>query len=1390
MPPQCRRHPRDRTSLRKRHGPCVAFVHCALPWVNAARSALGIRMNPTPEMSPAYVVGIGASAGGLEALERFFRSVPEDTGMAFVVIQHLSPDFKSLMDELLARHTRLPIALVEDGMRVEANHVYLIPPKKEMIISGGRLLLSERERSQELTLPIDMFFRSLARDCGARAVAIVLSGGGSDGSRGARDVHDAGGLVIVQDVESAQFDGMPKALRDSGIADYVLAPPDMPRVLVDHGAHRDSPSIDVSHEAGSEGRDASTVYEMLQQEFGIDFTHYKPSTVTRRIERRLALARSQNIAEYVDRLKDDSEELDLLYRDLLIGVTRFFRDDKAFAELAQRVLPELLRRVDGDPPLRVWVAGCATGEEAYTLAILLLDLMAENGIERPVKIFATDVHRGSLEIAARGNYEEQAIASVSPERLERYFFRTGNTYQVIPELRQMIVFAAHNVIKDAPFTRVDLISCRNLLIYLQPAAQQKALSLFHFALNRGGTLFLGPSESVGTLTNEFEIVDKHWRLYRKQMDLRLPTETRVPTPARLGVRSTTTLPAATGRYSLTQLLGTYDALLDEVMPPSLLVSERGELVQSFNGASKLLSMRDGRQDLDVFDLVSTELKMVLVGGVKRALNDSGLITFKGVRLGVAGEERPYKVTMRRVRSRPASAPHVLISFDVMESPADVPRASETEIDLDQVSHEQLRALEFELSHTKENLQAAIEELETSNEELQASNEELQSSNEELQSTNEELQSVNEELYTVNSEYQRKIAELTELTNDMDNLLSSTDIGTIFLDDNLRIRKYTPQIGEAFSLLPHDVGRSIETFAHKLQHPELLDELKLVLDTAQPVERELDGIAGKSFFCRILPYRTKGAVAGVVLTLIDVSSMKAAEDALFHERYLLNSLLSSEPDAIYFKDSRGRYIRANEAVARLLGVNDPRELVGKAPFDVPNRGLALSLHEKDEVVLRSGEAQLYSLEQREQPDIGVVSNLVTRLPLRHKDGSIVGVGAVIRDVTDQKRAEAKIQEAVGRRDQFLAMLSHELRNPLGAIVTATTLLKTDGEREDARRRLLDVLERQSQQMARLLDDLLEASRVTQNKIELRRTQVDLTAAVRESADGMRDAMAARDLHFETHFPNEPLFADADPARLQQIQVNLLSNAAKYTPRGGRVNLELRREDGHAIIEVGDDGVGIPADMIESVFDLFVQSHRTLDRSAGGLGVGLTLTRWLVALHGGTIEAKSDGEGKGSAFRVRLPLMAAGEPQAMPASERPHIPTGAKIVVVEDNADSRELLCELLTRVGFDCHTAENGAEALVLIEEVQPDVAILDVGLPEMDGFEVARRLRADPRWADLFLIALTGYGRSSDRMTSHDAGFDEHLVKPVQPDKLLSVLANVHPGTHRERAELSAPGAD
>jgi len=1341
---------------------------------------------PSPSL-PSRVVGIGASAGGLDPLERFFAALPRRTGMAFVVVQHLSPDFKSLMDELLARHTDLPILLVEDGMPVLPDHIYLIPAKKEMIVSGGRLHLSERDRDQELTLPIDVFFRSLAQDCGPRAVAIVLSGGGSDGSRALRDIHEAGGMVIVQSIESAQFDGMPRSAIDTGFADSLLAPEEMPRALLESAARAEGEqSPVVVDEKTREANGLAVVHQMLQDEFGIDFTDYKPSTVTRRIERRLALAHSQDIEEYIKRLKLDRDELDVLYRDLLIGVTRFFRDEGAFNLLERVVLPELLQKAPPHTPVRMWVAGCATGEEAYSLAIVLSDLMAKLG-QRDVKIFATDVHRGSLERAARAIYDEPTLANVSRDRLERYFIRIGDAYQIVPDLRQMIVFAQHNVIKDPPFTRIDLISCRNLLIYFQPPAQQKVLSYFHFALNRGGVLFLGPSESANPLVRDFDVVDKQWQLYRKHSDARMPVETRVQSFPRADRPGAAPLPVAAARYSFSQLLGTYDAVLDEVMPTSFLVSDRGELIHAFAGASRFLKLRDGRQGLDVLELVDAELKMVLMGGLKRAMHEPSAIVFKGVRIRDGADEAVFKVTVRRVGTKTGPA-HLLVSIEPMEWAAREPRP-QTEVDLDQISRERFTALEAELSGAKESLQAAIEERGASNEELQASNEELQASNEELQSTNEELQSVNEELYTVNAEYQRKIGELTEVTNDMDNLLSSTEVGTIFLDRELRIRKFTPQIAETFRLVPHDIGRPIDTFAHRLDHPELVDDLKRVLASSERVERELREVRGKVFFLRILPYRVKGTVEGVVLTLIDVSGLKAAEDALFHERYLLNSLLSTIPDAIYFKDARGKFIRANAGMAQRLGLSDPAEAVGKTALDLPDSGMALELHRQDEEVQKTGQAQHYNLEQRVLRDGSEAWDLVTRLPLRDKRDHVVGIIGIFRDVTEQQRAEKKIEDAVRRRDQFLAMLSHELRNPLGAIVTATSLLKGDSSPRLKPARLMEIVDRQSQQMARLLDDLLEVSRVTQDKIELKKQVIDLRTIAAEAADAVRPQLESAGIRFSFDLDPDLLPVDGDPARLQQIQVNLLTNATKYTPSGGRVDFAVQRENHHAVIRVRDDGMGIAPDMLDSVFDLFVQSARTLERAAGGLGVGLTLVRSLVKMHGGTVTAASGGEGKGSEFVVRLPI---ASPRAVeePAAERPrpHLAEGARILIVEDNRDSREMLCELLEQAGFNCRAAENGREALEVIEDVSPQIAILDLGLPEIDGFEVARRIRANPKISEMWLIALTGYGQASDRVTGQEVGFDEHLVKPIDTDGLLRLLDEMRQVSSRQPKRLRQQG--
>ncbi len=1313
---------------------------------------------------PRFIVGVGASAGGLEALEQLFAEMPVDTGMAFVVVQHLSPDFKSLMDELLGRRTRLPVLLVEDGMPVERDRVYLIPPKKEMIVSGGRLLLSDKGSSPELTLPIDIFFRSLAEDAGARAIGVVLSGGGSDGSRGIRDIHEAGGLVICQDEESAAFDGMPRSARDTGVVDYVAAPAEITKLLVQHVESSGARSEDPTGTAVPV-RGVTSVFRLLEREYGIDFSSYKPTTVTRRVDRRIQLAGVKNVEDYADLLSTDRSELDAMYRDLLIGVTRFFRDDEAFDQLERHILPDLLQRTSTNDELRIWVPGCATGEEPYSIAILVLEALEKRGERRRVKIFATDVHSDSLEFAARGLYSGESIGRVSAARLERHFDKHGESYQVSSELRQLLVFARHNVMRDAPFTRVDLVSCRNLLIYLQPVAQRRVLGLFHFALKRQGILFLGPSENASALADDFESVDAHWRIYRKERDLRPGQDTRIPTPRSPELRAVPGMGTLGGTsYSLSQTIGIYDALLDEHMPPSLLVNERRELVHAFGGAGKFIKMKDGRPSLDVLDMVDPDLKVALAGALQRAAKDGKSVVFRGLKLVIDGEERTWKLTVRPVSGKRMHLTHVLVTIEPTEQAVVVPPAPH-ELEMAEVSRNQLSALDAELRYTKESLQATIEELETSNEELQSTNEEMLAANEELQSTNEELQSVNEELYTVNGEYQKKIGQLTELTNDMDNLLQSTDVGTVFLDRELCIRKFTPRVAEVFNLLPQDVGRPIAGFSNTLRHPGLADDLRTVLRTSEAIEREVCDAQGDWFFLRILPYRASNVVDGVVLTLIDIHTLKAAEDALFRERHLLDSLMESVPDAIYFVDAKRQFIRLNRAMARRLGLSNPADAVGKKASEFLPEAMAKSLEEADAQVL-AGEAQRYRLEQ-----IGHAGfwYMATRQPLRDGAGNIVGMFGISRDVTEQKQAEDEIRDSITRRDQFLAMLSHELRNPLSAIVAAARLLADDCA--DGPRREVDVIERQSRHMAKLLDDLLEASRVTQNKIALDRHVLDMRRIVEDAAEAVRDTFKAREIQLDVSVPQSPLLVDGDPVRLQQVLANLLANSAKFTGAGGKASLRATSEGNYVVVEVRDDGVGIDPKLLGSIFDMFVQGDAPLFRPDAGMGLGLALVRALVDMHGGHVVAHSNGAGRGSTFTVRLPHALATAPSATPpVRTRIRWKSGKRIAVIDDNVDSCTMLQALLSRAGYEVHCAHDGPAGIALVDRVAPDVALIDIGLPGTDGYEVARRLRAVDKNRSLYMVALTGYGRPVDRASALEAGFDEHVTKPLHPDELSGLL--------------------
>ncbi|MEY6433399.1 chemotaxis protein CheB [Thioalkalicoccus limnaeus] len=823
-----------------------------------------------------YLIAVGASAGGLDALERFFQGIPAQSGAAYVVIQHLSPDHKSMMVNLLGRHTRMPVVTVEDGMRIEPDRVHLIPPATIMHVSRGRLRLTPKD-PRVLTLPIDLFFTSLAQEYANRAIGVILSGTGSDGTRGAVAINEAGGLLLAQDPESAKFDGMPRSVIATGLVDGILSPEDLgPRVL-DHISH--APRVTTRQDRTAVGQDKQSaldeILHLLRNLGGIDFRDYKPPTVLRRIERRMQVRHVPDYRNYVRLLDSDRVELATLRRELLIPVTSFFRDSESFDVVAESAIDALVKERPDGQGLRIWVAGVSTGEEAYTLAILLSEACERLRRWPDFKIFATDVEQHSIDTASAGVFTEAITAEVSPERLERYFFGRGNHFVIKPEIRQSIIFARHNLLEDPPFTRMDLVSCRNVLIYFQPEAQERVLRRLQYALAPGGFLFLGSSESLGALQADFTPVSSKHKLYKVLRHVALPLD-----PIRSGLSRLT----ATGRRHQggKTLAGTSDAaaidaglavLLRGYAPASLLLNRRHELLHVFGDVGRYLRIGEGLATLDVAKLLPERLAPVALALLHKAAKANTSLRSDTLPLADAPALR-VRLVVRPVEV-PQGEPHLILSFEPEEPVADPAPAGQMEtLDLGREASERVQTLERELAATRESLQATVEELETANEELQATNEELMASNEELQSSNEELQSVNEELYTVNAENQEKIEILHRLNADLDNLAKAAAIATLFVDADLRITRFTPEATSLFKIRDADIGRPIDDFANRLDHPEFIAELRRTIENGQPLEQELVATNGHTYLVRILPYAARDPRArGAVATFVDVTGLR-------------------------------------------------------------------------------------------------------------------------------------------------------------------------------------------------------------------------------------------------------------------------------------------------------------------------------------------------------------------------------------------------------------------------------------------------------------------------------------------------------------------------------------
>jgi len=912
------------------------------------------RSQSKPLAKPVPVAAIGASAGGLEPIEQFFDAMPVDSGCAFVIIQHLSPDFRSLMDELLARHSTMPIFRITDGMEIAPSSIYLNPPRSVMTLKGNILKVEKIVDTDSVYLPIDIFFDSLAKDRGAKAVGLVLSGTGSDGTRGSKKIESVGGKVLVQDPITTRFDGMPRSVLSDGYSTLVASPhvlaESVTRLLNDESltgldASERSPIVDP----------LSDVLSMLKHSHGTDFLQYKEATVHRRIQRRAQMRGLTDINDYRDTLATDNFELQELYADLLIEVTEFFRDQEAFAVLQKKVVTQLTEDLNDGGSLRVWVPGCASGEEAYSIAILLQEQARTMGIFLHLKIMATDIHVRSMSQASSGVYTEAALRNMPTDLIERYFDCADGQAQIKPSLRNMVFFSTHDVTRDPPFTRIDLISCRNLLIYLKEDAQEKVMNLLHFSLRKDGYLFLGPSEHIGAIAHEFDVVNEKWRLYKKRRDVKLLESESIfhRTDLPTGVARVTN---AAPRVSKSQSAYSDDAIpfkrahraaLEEIVsryaPPGFLLTDDGTVAHIFGNAGELIPLQSGSFSKRIVDLIRPELKVI----VTAALDHSRHKDFTEFRRAAyvkkdGGTATTYQVTLVPMELAGEALRFQLLSIDkgkTLEVDADsVVAISKEELvafDSSQVLQQRISILEHNLQSSEESLQSTIEELETSNEELQSTNEELMSTNEELQSTNEELHSVNEELYTVSAEHQRKNEELTERETDIDVLLQSSKIGTIHLDSKLLLRRYTNNARSVFNILPQDVGRPIDHItirASAQDIPKLIHDANQTRDTHETQVLVDDNV----YLLRIMPYRAEAdQPSGVLITVIDITDVEQVRGKLADLNVQYKDLVDNTDSFFVRWDAKTEKILfCNEAYASRWDSKIDR-LIGKNIVEIRN-----------------------------------------------------------------------------------------------------------------------------------------------------------------------------------------------------------------------------------------------------------------------------------------------------------------------------------------------------------------------------------------------------------------------------------------------------------------------
>ncbi|RJF95116.1 CheR family methyltransferase [Noviherbaspirillum saxi] len=1346
------------------------------------------------------VVGIGASAGGLEASIRFFEGMPADSGMAFVVVLHLSPMHESASSEVLQRVTAMPVIQVTKTTLIQRNHVYVISPNHNLSMKDGYLTVTEFTSSPGPRVVIDVFFRTLAEAHREQAFAIVLSGSGSDGAVGITRIKEQGGIILVQHPNEAQHDGMPLAAIAGGTADFILPVREIPAKLVElcknaraielpsfEGKENDSLLEDRSSNESEEA--LQHIIKLLLVHTGHDFRHYKRPTILRRIERRLQVRGAATLAEYGKLLEADPNEHGALLRDMLIGVTNFFRDKDAFDALETKVLPDILAGKQSNEQIRAWVPACSSGEEAYSIAMLISDQVAQLNKPSQIHVFASDIDERAIGTARAALYPGSIMADVPPERLQQYFTKEEERYRIRKTIRDRVLFAPHNILRDPPFSKLDLISCRNLLIYLNREMQAHVLEMFHFSLNPGGFLFLGSSESADLASNLFTAVDKKHRIYQVRALSRgryPPTLTSYTSMRQQHIGAPP--PVGKRQFSFAEV---HQRVLAQYAQPSVIVNHDSDIVYMSEHAGRFLRHIGGEPSRNLVSLVHPELRVELRTALFQAIRSEMSVEARRVRLNRNDRTYFVKMTVRPFHDDDAAADFVLVLFDEVE---------QTMSDESETAGEKrdtvLARLEEELQRTKEQLQETIEHSEVSNEELRASNEELQAINEELRSateeletSKEELQSVNEELSTVNYELKSKVEETSKINDDLNNLIASADIATIFMDRGMRIKRYTPRASDIFNLIPSDIGRPLLDITHRLDYPALTGDVMVTFDTLHAVEREVRSTDGRYYIVRHLPYRTtEDRIEGAVMTFFDITSRRDVELRLRAGEERMRLVAECMTDyAIITLDREGLITSWSKGAEGIYGFSE-MEAIGRSgdmvflPEDCAAGVPELEMRKARE----EGRVENERWNVRKNGSRFFASGVMAPL----NEGSRDGYAKIVRDQTERIRMENSREtqlsnEQAGRstaemanalKDEFLAIMSHELRNPLNLIHMNVELLSRLQEVQESQLGVKAVsgIRAAVVNQSKVIEDLLDLSRVQTGKLALSLSRVDFGSLVGDIIAVCKQDPGVLARHIVISEKGAPLEVQADRVRLEQVVLNIVGNAVKFTAPNGRIDVCLKRLDREVLLEVQDDGKGIDPEFLPHIFEMFKQANPGTSRGNNGLGIGLALARQIVELHGGRMEAESEGIGKGTCFRVFLPLRDATTATGDEADEQvaEHF-QNARILLLDDNMEAVESFKYLLEYDGATVNAAYNAADALAFLADNTVDLIISDLAMPVMDGFAFIEEVRKYPAHKTTVAIAVSGLGRVQDAERALESGYSAHLIKPVSLDTLHKTMAGL-----------------